>query len=129
MRKRPIPAHARTFGRFFRHIRRANPWHDFAECNRIARIQYGYMQAESTQARWRRWVRLSSGFNSRRCLAQDALVIAFIPGRRWPDGEISQDQWTAAVIHRDQLPHGRTTYLDFRTRAEAIEALEKHRAD
>lgn len=43
MRKRSKPSRERTFGRFFRHIRRRNPWHSRAECERIAKIQWEHM--------------------------------------------------------------------------------------
>jgi hypothetical protein len=126
MRNRSSPAHQRTFGRFLRHIIRRNPWHDRPECERIAQIQYGYIVAEADQRRWARWVKISNRLRGRRCIARDTLVIAFIPGRRWPDGEVSNDQWTAAVIHRNQHVAGRTTYINGRTRAEALRMFEEH---
>lgn len=124
MRKRKLPAPLRTFGRFFRHTRRVNPWHDFQECNRIARATYWYRLEDPI--RRARWERQSARLNSERRIAQDTLSVTFVPGRRWPDGEVSSDQWMATIHHRNSHPTGRTTYVGARTRAEALEKLEKH---
>lgn len=128
MRKRKLPSNMRTFGRFQRHVRRVNPWHDRQECERIARAQYWYMVADYP-ALQRRFERVRARLNAQRCIARDTLVIAFVPGRRWPDGEVSQDQWTAAVLHRNPHGPGRTTYVGGKTRAEALEMFERHHGE
>jgi hypothetical protein len=117
MRRRKLPARERTFGRFLRHLIRRNPWHDQAECERIAGLTFPRRPVRS--------------------IAPDTIIVYHERERRWPDGMRSPEQFVAVVIERTPrareargrvLPLGsdRTVYVDNRTREAAIAKLVAH---
>lgn len=117
MRRRNAPARERTFGRWLRHLIRRNPWHDRAECERIAALTFPARPVRS--------------------IAPDTLIVYRQRAVTWPDGQTSPEDFVAVVLHRlpnpreargRALPLGsdRHVYLGNRTRAAAIAELAAH---
>jgi len=117
MRSRSTPARERTFGRFLRHLIRRNPWHDRAECERIAALTFPARPVRS--------------------IAPDTIIVYHERSQLWPDGMRSPAQFVAVVLHRvpfarpeaaRRLPLGsdRHVYVGNRTRDEAIAHLAAH---
>jgi hypothetical protein len=116
MRSRLTPARERTFGRWLRHLIRRNPWHDRAECERIAALTFPARPVRS--------------------IAPDTLIVyRQRESAPWPDGLRSPEDFVAVVLHRqpfarphNRLPLGsdRTVYVSNGTRAEAIAKLAAH---
>jgi len=116
MRSRLIPSHERTFGRFLRHVIRRNPWHDRAECERVAALTFPRRPVRS--------------------IAPDTVIVYRQPARRWPDGMRSPADFIAVVLHRVPFARpmrkfpidgsDRTVYLNHRTRESAIADLAAH---
>lgn len=80
MRHRKTEARERTFGRWLRHLVRRNPWHDRAECERIAALTFPSRPIRS--------------------IAPDTIIVYRQPARVWPDGERSPEDFVAVVLHR-----------------------------
>ena len=115
MRSRSFPAHQRTFGRFLRHLIRRNPWHDRAECERIARLTFPRAPLRN--------------------IAPDTIILYRQLPSTWPDGLRSPEDFVAVVLHH--VPHARPygeiplgsdrhVYIGNGSRAEAIRKLEEH---
>jgi hypothetical protein len=116
MRSRLFPSHQRTFGRFLRHVIRRNPWHDRAECERLAALTFPRRPVRS--------------------IAPDTIIVYRQPARTWPDGERSPLDFVAVVLHRvpfarpsGRYPVGgsdRTVYVGNATREGALAKLVAH---